>query len=152
MSLTVYDTNMQTKHIGTSGKGTEEDPLLLVVDQSGVKDSDILLPSAARAAAVSSAKFSAAGTGVHVLLDVTAIPAGSITATIEGLAPDGLSYYPLLVSVPITAVGLHILKLFFGATPSPNKVANDKLPSHWRVSVAVADASAITYSISANYL
>ena len=152
MSLTVYDSNMQVVHLGASGRGTASDPLVLVTAQSGAKDSDILLPSAARTTAVSSAKTASDGQGVHVLLDVTAIPAGSITATVEGLAPDGLSYYPLLVSVPVTAIGLHVLKLFFGATPSPNKVANDKLPSQWRVSVAVADATAITYSVSANYL
>lgn len=113
-----------------------------------------LLASAARTAATDSADISNTGyRGVHVYLDVTVDPAAAaITVTIQGKDPISGKYYTLLAGAAVSAVGTTVYKIFPGATAAANAVANDCVPTTWRVSVAVADADSMTYSITASPL
>lgn len=90
--------------------------------------------------------------GVHLIINVTAPASGfTITPTIQGKGALG-NYYNILVGADITASGTTVLRVFPGATASANAVANDHLPLIWRVNVAVADATSVTYSVAANLL
>lgn len=88
--------------------------------------------------------------GGHFGFNVTAIGAApSITPTIQGLDPVFNVWYNILVGSAIAATGYTVLKVFPGATPVANAVANDYLPATWRINIAVANADSITYAISA---
>ena len=67
------------------------------------------------------------GKELVVVVDVESIT-GSLTVTIEGVTSSGYRY-PLLVSDAITAISTTPLRIFPGATPSENAVANDLPPS-----------------------
>jgi hypothetical protein len=113
-----------------------------------------ILASAARTATVSSAdQTNLEYRGAQFIIDVTAITATpSVVFTIEG--KDALSgiYYPLLVSVAITATGTTILRVYPDLNASPNSVASDILPVTWRITATHADADSITYSVGVNYV
>lgn len=89
--------------------------------------------------------------GVHVIVNVATASGFTLTPSIEGKGPFG-TYYTILTGAAITASGVTVLKVFPGATPSPNAVANDHLPLIWRVKVAVGDATAVTYTVGVNML
>lgn len=112
-----------------------------------------LLASAARTAATQSAdQTNYNGRGLHVVIDVTAWTAGSITVTIQGKDSVSGKYYTILASAALAAVGTTILRVYPGLTASANAAANDILPRTWRVSVAVGTADSITYSIGASVI
>lgn len=112
---------------------------------------DEILPSASRTASVnSSALVNRNHRGIHVITNITVIPSGSITVTLQAL--DNLSgeWYNLLVGPAYTTTGVKLLKLYPGIATIPNGAASDILPRNYRVSVAAADTTAITYSIGQN--
>lgn len=86
--------------------------------------------------------------GLIVLIDVTAWTAGSITVTVNGVTPQGKTY-PLLASAAIVATGVVKLSISPSLTAVANSKANELLPDLVRIHVAVADATPITYAISA---
>lgn len=110
-----------------------------------------LLASAARTATTATADQSNNDyRGVHVIIDVTADPASaSVVATIQGKDELSGTYYTILTSAAIAAVGTTVLRVFPGATAATNVTANDVLPSTWRVNFAHADSDSITYSAAA---
>lgn len=59
------------------------------------------------------------------------------------------AYYTILASAAIEATGTTVLRVFPGATNASNLVANDVLPSTWRVNFVHADTDSITYSAAA---
>jgi hypothetical protein len=78
-----------------------------------------------------------------VIVNVTA-GAGSVTVTIN--ASTSSSYtYPLLVSSALSGVATTPLRIFPGATPSANAVANDAVPRN--VTVTATVSGSITYGI-----
>ena len=112
----------------------------------------VLLASAARTAATTSeTRLNSDYRGCHIIIDVTADPAtASITPTIQGFDTVSGKYYTLLVGNAISAVGTTILRIYPGLSASANVIANDILPSKFRISMAVADTDSITYSVSAS--
>lgn len=84
-----------------------------------------------------------AGAGVVLVVDITA-GAGSLVVTINGVTSSGYRY-PLLVSESLSGVSTTPLRIFPGATPSENAVANDLLPSTIEVTVEVTGS--VTYGI-----
>lgn len=89
--------------------------------------------------------------GVHVVIAVSTASGFTITPSIEGKGPFG-TYYTILTGPAITTSGTTVLKVFPGATPAANAVANDHLPLIWRVKTAVGDATAVTYTVGVNML
>ena len=114
----------------------------------------VLLASAARTAATTSSintVINSAYRGCHIIIDVTVDPASaSITPTIQGYDTVSGKYYTLLVGNAIAAVGTTVLRIYPGLSASANVIANDILPSKFRVSMAVADTDSMTYSVSAS--
>lgn len=87
----------------------------------------------------------------HYIVDVTVIPGDDIEINIEARDVVSLVFYPILISLPIAAVGTTVLKVGQGFTPVANLTANNMIPYITRVRVVHSGASAITYSIGANY-
>lgn len=92
------------------------------------------------------------GRGVDVIIKVSAVPGGGVSATftIQGKDPVSGDFYTLLASAAITATGTTVLRVFPGATVTANVSANAALPRVFRVSVAHSDAGSFTYSVGAN--
>lgn len=110
-----------------------------------------LLASAARTATVATSDQSNNDhRGCVVIINVSdSADTPSVVATIQG--KDELSgvYYTILASAAITGAGTTVLRVFPGATIAANLVANDVLPSTWRVNFVAADADSLTYSAAA---
>jgi hypothetical protein len=129
-------------------------PTLNQIVQCGGNSYITLLPSAARTVATTSEDFANyGGRGMHVVVDVTAVTATpGLTVTIQGKDEVSGKYYTLLAGLAITTVSTTIYKIFPGSAVSANVSANDIIPHTFRVSVAVADADAATYSIGASLI
>lgn len=115
----------------------------------------IVLPSAARTAAINSETFTnlQGYRGLHLVIDATdsaATPA--VTFTIQGHSPLGNDYYTILASAAITGAGTTILRVYPGLAAANNASISDCLPALWRVAVTVGDTDSLTYSVAANLL
>ena len=113
-----------------------------------------LLASAARTATTASSDLTNYnGTGVHVVIDVTAASATpSVVCTIQGKDALSSQYYTILASAAITGTGTTVLRVFPAATAAANTVANDIIPRTWRLNCVHADGDSITYSIGASVI
>lgn len=116
--------------------------------------SKILFPSAARAVAQAYASGDQDGTDVeflHVIVDVTAVTdTPALTVRIQGKDPASGKYYDILVSAVIATVTTTVLRVGPGLTAVANLVANDIVPSIWRVTVTHGDTDEAVYSVGAN--
>lgn len=107
-----------------------------------------ILASAARTATNTSDVFTAGGAGIRVFINVTAITdTPSITAKIQGVAPDGTAY-DLLTSAAIVATGLTVLTIYPGATVAANVTLSLPAPRRFKVVMTHSDADSITYSVT----
>ncbi len=89
--------------------------------------------------------------GVTVFIDVTVdLELASVTYTIQGKDAISGSYYTLLASAAIAAVGTTVLHVMPGAVAVGNSVANLPLPRVWRVNCNAADGDDLTYSVGAS--
>jgi hypothetical protein len=89
---------------------------------------------------------------LHVIIKVTAASATpSVVFRIQGKDPASGDWYDILVSAAITGAGTTVLKVGPGLTAAANLVANDMIPSVWRLRAEHADADSITYSAGANF-
>ena len=118
------------------------------------RQSQTLLASAARTAAITSAEFSAEEAICSVFVfDCTVDPASaSITPSIEGKDPESGNLYTILAAAAVSSVSTVELKVGKDITAAANVAANTMLPEIFRVSVAVADADSITYSFSVTHM
>lgn len=91
--------------------------------------------------------------GVLVVLDVTLDAASaSITLTIRGRDAVSGKFVDLLVATAVAAVGTTAYIVYPGVAAAGaqiTKVVGYPLPLDWNVEIAVADADAMTYSVSA---
>ena len=114
----------------------------------------VLFGSVARALAQDYISSDQDGTVVeylHVVIDVTAVTATpALTVKIQGKDPASGKYYDILVSTVIATVSTTVLKVGPGLTAAGNLVANDMIPSIWRVLVNHGDTDSATYSIGAS--
>lgn len=112
-------------------------------------ESNVILASGARTTTQTGGDLLNLGhRGIHLSVDVTSAGTGSITPKIQGKDANGI-YYDLLVGSAITSTGTTVLKVFPGASPVANGVANDHLPSVYRVIVTANNANTMTYSVGA---
>lgn len=113
-----------------------------------------LLASAARTATVATSDQSnTEHRGAVVIINVTAASATpSVVATIQGKDEVSGAYYTILASAAITGTGTTVLRVYPGLTAAANTVANDVLPSTWRVNLVHADTDSITYSVAAQLI
>lgn len=113
-----------------------------------------VLASAVRAASNNSAdQKNRNATGLHLIIDVTAVPGvDTVTFVIKGKDPLSGKYYTVLSGSAISATGTTVLKMFPGFTNVANSVANDVLPADWRVEVTHSAATNFTYSVGAQLI
>jgi hypothetical protein len=113
--------------------------------------SRVLLSSEARTATNSVDFENRYGSGIHVILDVTAVAATpSVVVTINALDNASGKYYTLLTSAAVTGTGTYVYKVFPAATAVANQVVNDIAPRNIRITLTHADADSITYSLGIN--
>lgn len=116
------------------------------------KGYEIVAASGTRTASFSSDDLDANDyRGAKVVVSVSSITAGGITATIEGKDRVSAKYYTILASTPIITSTERVLTVYPGITASNNVSVSDVLPDIWRVSVTVASGTA-SYSIGASLL
>lgn len=116
----------------------------------GNLDNQTLLASAARTATLATAdQANFSRQGLHLVVDVTVIPSGSVTPAIQGRDPVSGKYYTLLTGAAIATVSTAVLKVYPGITPATNVAVSDVLPRTWRVNLTHADATSLTYSVAA---
>lgn len=113
-----------------------------------------LLASAARTATVATSDQSnTRHRGAVVIIDATAATSTpSVVATIQGKDELSGKYYTILASAAITGTGTTVLRVYPGLTAASNTVANDVLPSTWRVNLVHGDTDSITYSVAAQLI
>ena len=94
--------------------------------------------------------------GVLVVLDVTLDAASAVlTLTIRGRDVVSGKFVDLLVAATVAAVGTTAYIVYPGvaaAAEGITKVVGYPLPLDWNIEIAVADADAMTYSVSAHLL
>lgn len=77
--------------------------------------------------------------GCVVVIDITALGASAtLTVTVEGYDPKSNKYYTILASAALGSTGTTTLKVYPGLTASANAVANDVLPTQFRVKAVTA--------------
>lgn len=91
------------------------------------------------------------GRGLQVVINITAITAGSVTVTIQGKDIVSGVYYTLLVSAALATTGTTILNVYPGLTAAANTVANGTLPRTWRISSVVATGP-VTATVGASVI
>lgn len=110
----------------------------------------IALASAARTATNNSEDLTnSQHRGCHVIIDVTSITdTPSVVPTIQGKDSVSGKYYTLLAGIAITATGTTILRIYPGLTATANVIANDIVPSKFRILMTHGDIDSITYSVA----
>ena len=76
----------------------------------------------------------------------------SVVFTLQGKDEISGSYYTLIQSAAVDAVGTTVLRVYPALTASPNLIVSDVLPEDFRVIATHADDSSITYSVAVNLL
>lgn len=79
-----------------------------------------------------------------VVINISAFTSGTLTFTVNGITSSGY-IYPILVSTALGATGTTPLRIFPGATPSANAVANDMVPRSFNV--VVTGTFSATYGV-----
>ena len=110
----------------------------------------LILASEARIATTNGAdQTNSRHKGCHVIIDVTAKGGTiSLVPTIQGKDPVSGKYYTILTGTAITIVSTTVLKVYPGLTASANAIANDIIPSKYRVIMTHGNATSATYSVS----
>ena len=85
--------------------------------------------------------------GLYVVLDMTTVGTGSVTLTIQGKDIASGKYYTVLAGAAVTTNSTNIYKVYPGLTASANAVANEVLPSTYRILVTANNANAAVYSV-----
>lgn len=89
--------------------------------------------------------------GVHVVIDVTAVPSvETVTFTVQGKDPLSGKYYDLLASAALVATGTVVLKVYPGLTAVSNLTASDVVPKTYRVKAVHSASGSFTYSVASN--
>lgn len=111
-----------------------------------MNESLVLAPSAARTADWQAPLSNVNARALHLIMDITAFTAGSVTVTVFGKDRASGKLYVILASAALAAVATTILKVGSGLTAAANLVANDLVPKDLVFDFNHADATSITYS------
>jgi hypothetical protein len=93
----------------------------------------------------------ATGKGLIVVVDITAITAGSMTVTVEGFDEISGKYYTLLTSAALAAAATTVLRIYPGLTAAANVTVSDVTPAKCRVRVAIVTGP-VTATIAAHVI
>lgn len=115
----------------------------------------VTLAAAGAGTVLSSDQVHRVGSGIKLVVDITAITGTAPTLTVTLLGKDTASgkYYTILASAALSAVGTTVLTVFPGAAVAANVSANDILPRTWQVQAVVAGTTpAVTATIGASLI
>lgn len=111
---------------------------------------DTIFALAARTASANSADISKVQeSGIHVIINVTAVTTGTLTPTIQGEDFLG-NYYDILVGSAISSTGITVLKIGPSIAGTANAAAQDIVPQLYRIKMTKSDSSSWTYSVTIN--
>ncbi len=131
-------------------------PVTIASDQPNVNTSVTCYASAARTATPTAMadQTNIGAKGLRVVVDATvnAGGSGSITVTIQGKDSVSGKYYTILASAAIVTVTTNVYTVYPSITAVSNTIAQDALPTTWRVIVTANNANSVTYSVGASYL
>ena len=102
---------------------------------------------------LSSDQLNPAGSGIKLVIDITAITGTSptLTVTLQGKDTTSGKYFTILASAALNATGTTVLTVFPSAPVAANVSANDLLPRSWRVSAVVGGTGpSVTATIGAS--
>ena len=144
MAAFVYDTNDSNNFSRT-------------VDASGNAlgvNTDVTISTLAAAGANSNSadQTNAGGSGLTLVIDITAISgaAATLVVTIQGKDVASGKYYTILASASLTATSTTVLQVYPGNTAVANVAVNSKLPRTWRASYTITGTTpSITATIGA---
>lgn len=85
--------------------------------------------------------------GLQVVLDMTTVGTGSVTLTVQGKDVASGKYYTVLAGAAVTTNSTNIYKIYPGLVAAANAVANDALPTTYRILVTANNANAAVYSV-----
>lgn len=115
-------------------------------------DTTIFTLTAASADANGGDQTNYVGTGIQLVIDVTAVTSSpSLVVTLQGKDVASGKYYTLLASAAITGTGTTRLKVFPAATAAANAAANDILPKTWRV-IYTLSGGTVTGTVGASVI
>lgn len=119
------------------------------IDRERGNTADVMLATSARNNnTLSPTTINYNARGGHFIINVSQMSgAPSITPKIMALDSASSAWYPLLIATPITAIGVTVLKIYPGITPTPNLSASDILPRSFRVELEHLNTDSITYSV-----
>ena len=89
--------------------------------------------------------------GLMVVIDITAITAGSLTVTIEGVDRASGKVFTVLASAALAGVATTVLKVYPGGVVTANLSANDHVPPVFDIKAAIVTGP-VTATISAHLL
>lgn len=113
-----------------------------------LKQEGVLLPSIARTATTTSADVSvSSGTGLVVVLDVTAGSVLLLTLAIQRKDPASGKYVTILTSASVTGVSTNTYKVHPDLAAVANLTVNDVLAGTFRVVVTHGNATSCTYTV-----
>lgn len=93
--------------------------------------------------------------GIKLAINISAITGTTptLTVTLQGKDTVSGNYYTILASAALNGTGETILTVYPGLTASANVVANDVLPTTWRVITAIGGTTpSVTATVSAMLL
>lgn len=111
-----------------------------------------ILKSGSRTTTQTGATQAQYNAGVLVIVDITIIGTGSITASIEGYDHTSGKWYTILASAALVGNGTTVLGAYPGAGFTANSRYDIHLPLNWRVTITANNANAVTYSVGAELL
>ena len=107
-----------------------------------------LLPSVSRTTTQTSAdQLSGGATAIVVTVDMTVVGTASITFSLDGKDLISGKYFNILTGAAIVTNSTNVYKIGKGLTAAANAVANDELPSTFRIVITANNANAGTYSV-----
>ena len=108
----------------------------------------VAFTSEARTATTSKELKNSRHKGCHVIIDMTAVTAtGTVTPTIQGKDSVSGKYYTLLVGAAISTISTVVLRVYPDLTAAANLIADDIVPSDFRILMTHGNAVAMTYSV-----
>jgi hypothetical protein len=91
------------------------------------------------------------GRGILLVINITAITAGSLTVTLQGKDIASGVYYTLLASAALAATGTTVLTVYPGVVATTNVSANSPLSRTWRITSATVTGP-VTATIGASVI
>jgi hypothetical protein len=120
--------------------------------RGNVDTASLITASGATTTQTSADQVNFNGRGLVVVLDMTAVGTGSVTATIQGKDAASGKYYTLLAGAAVVTNSTNVYTVYPAAPATANVSANSPVPRTWRVTVTAGNANPTTYTVGASVI